>query len=90
MYEASRCYTADCNLVHRIIGAAKIYDDIQMERGRILEKLVIAEIEKKLKVKIQKSGLLLIPSQPILGASPGGIGCDFILEVKCTQLRKNC
>jgi len=59
-----------------------------MERGRKLEKLVIVEIEKEFKLKIGKSGLLLIPSLPILGASPDGIGSDFILEIKCPNSEK--
>lgn len=88
IYEASRCHTTEGNLVHRIIGAAKIYDNIYMERGRRLEKLVIAEIEKELKINTEKSGLLLIPSLPVLGASPDGIGCDFILEIKCSNSEK--
>lgn len=88
VYEASRCHTAEGSLVRRVIGAAKVYDNIHMERGRRLEKLVIAEIEKKLKLKIENSGLLLIPSLPILGASPDGVGCDFILEIKCPSSEK--
>lgn len=88
VYEASRCHTAEGSLVHRIIGAAKVYDNIHKERGRRLEKLIIAEIEKELKLKIEKSGLLLISSLPILGASPDGIGCDFILEIKCPSSEK--
>jgi len=28
IYEASRCHTAEGNLVHRIIGATKVYDNI--------------------------------------------------------------
>lgn len=88
VYEASRCHTAEGSLVHRIIGAAKEYDNIYMKRGRKLEKLVIAEIEKELKLKIEKSGILLIPSLPMLGASPYGIGSDFILEIKCPSSEK--
>lgn len=88
IYEASRCHTAEGSLVHRIIGATKIYDNIHMERGRRMEKLVIAEIEKQLKLKVEKSGILLIPSLPILGASPDGIGNNFILEVKCPSSEK--
>lgn len=54
IYEVSRCHTAEGNLVHRIIRATKVYDNIHMERGRKLEKLVIAEIEKEFKLKIGK------------------------------------
>lgn len=88
VYEASRCQTPDGNLIHRIIGAAKVYNTIQMQRGRKLEELVIAEIQKKLKLKIEKSGLLLLPSLPMLGASPDGIGLDYIVEIKCPSSEK--
>lgn len=54
IYESSRCQTVDGNLVHRIIGVAKVYDNKHMERGRKLEDAVIAEIEKTLKLQIKK------------------------------------
>ncbi|XP_076664263.1 uncharacterized protein LOC143375179 [Andrena cerasifolii] len=88
IYESSRCQTVDGNLVHRIIGVAKVYDNKHMERGRKLEDAVIAEIQKTLKLQIKKSGIILKPSIPVLGASPDSIGSDFILEIKCPSSEK--
>lgn len=88
VYEASRCQTANGSLLNRVIGAVKVFDNVHMKRGRELEELVIAEIVKKLKVTIEKSGLILIPSLPILGASPDGMGDYFVVEIKCPHSDK--
>lgn len=58
IHEASRCQTPDGSLVHRVIGATKVYDNIYMKRGRRLEEVVVARIEKNFKIKDKKSSLL--------------------------------
>ncbi|XP_043484808.1 uncharacterized protein LOC122512804 [Leptopilina heterotoma] len=88
IYEASRCKTPDGSLVKRIIGAAKTFDNMYMERGRKLEDQVIAELKKQLDVDIIETGLFLLPSRPIFGASPDGMGDDFVVEVKCPSSSK--
>ena len=89
VYEASRCKTVDETLVQRVIGASKMFDTIYMTRGREMEPLVLSEIAKKLNTRIEKCGLLLIPSFPMLGASPDGIGKDFVVEIKSPSSEEN-
>lgn len=88
LYEASRCRTPEGSLLKRIIGAAKVYDNIYMKRGRELEELIINAITKKMNLSIKKYGLLLIQYSPVLGASPDGLGSDFVLEVKFPSSKK--
>ena len=88
IFEASRCKTKNGSLVERIIGASKLYDNIYMERGRRIEPLVIAAVEQKLKIKINKSGFFLMLSYPMLDASPDGIGEDSVVEVKSPSSEK--
>lgn len=57
IHEASRCQTPDGSLVHPVIGAAKVYD-IYLKRGRRLEEIVVARIEKNFEIKDKKSSLL--------------------------------
>ena len=89
IYEASRCQTPEGSLVNRIIGIAKSYESKYMKRGTELEPQVISETEKMLNCKIERSGLHIIPSLPMLGASPDGICSEFIVEVKCPCSEKN-
>lgn len=88
VFEASRCRTPNGSLVNRIIGAAKVYNSVDMQRGKNLEEEVISEIEKILKLSINKCGMFLIPSLPMIGASPDGISSEFVLEVKCPSSEK--
>ncbi|XP_011859819.1 PREDICTED: uncharacterized protein LOC105557244, partial [Vollenhovia emeryi] len=81
--EAAHCKTSDGTLMRQIIGAADTFSTIHMKRGKILEEKVLAEVEKKMKLKCKRSGLILLPSFPILGASPDAVGDDFIIEIKC-------
>lgn len=82
LHEAARCKTADGSLVKQIIGAAKVYETTSMKRGKILEHQVFEELEKK-GYKINKCGFTIIQAHPIFGASPDGVGKDFIVEIKC-------
>lgn len=59
-----------------------------MKRGINLEPVVIAEVQKKLKLKINKCGLFLMPNLPMLRASADGITADFVAEVKCPSSEK--
>lgn len=87
LHEAAKCRTADGYLIKQIIGTAKVYDSLCMKRGRDLEDYVFKKLEEK-GYKIQKCGFMLIPSHPILGASPDGIADDFIVEIKCPISQK--
>uniref|UniRef100_A0A8D8X848 YqaJ viral recombinase domain-containing protein n=1 Tax=Cacopsylla melanoneura TaxID=428564 RepID=A0A8D8X848_9HEMI len=88
LYEASRCSTTEGSLVNAILGASKVKNNVAMERGIRLEKDVLKEVERKLRTKINRSGLILIPENPIFGASPDGISENAVFEVKCPVLRE--
>ena len=83
LYEAVQCHKSSGNLVHKIIGASKKFDNPHMARGKFLEDKVITVEEKHLSKPIQKCSLILMSVHPMLGASPDGIGDDFVVEVKC-------
>ncbi|KAL7293484.1 hypothetical protein TKK_0012931 [Trichogramma kaykai] len=83
LYEASKCSTGDGSLLNQIIGASKKFDSKFMERGRNLESDVMKTVESEIGKKIEKSGFIIIPEYPMIGASPDGIGDDFVVEVKC-------
>lgn len=83
LHEATRCRTPEGTFVERVIGAVKTTQTKTMKRGCTLETEVIATLQALLGSKIQKSGLLLSASHPVMGASPDGIGKDFVVEVKC-------
>lgn len=53
VYEMSVCKKSNGSLVNQIIGAAKKFTSIATTRGNKLEIFVLAEVEKKLKTKIQ-------------------------------------
>lgn len=83
IYEAAHCHTPDGSLVNEIIGASKAFQSNAMKRGKELEHKALVEIKKKEKLSYRRCGLFLLPSCPIIGASPDAIGSDFIIEVKC-------
>ncbi len=89
-YEATRCKTIDGSLVERVLGAKCIKDTVAMAYGRDLEKDVIKQVEKEMKIKISPCGFMTSPEIPVMGASPDGITDDFVIEVKCpmTEERK--
>ncbi|KAJ8670103.1 hypothetical protein QAD02_001362 [Eretmocerus hayati] len=87
--ESSRCKTPEGSLIDLIVGAAKIPDTLYMARCRNLESEVLSEVGKIYKITIKKVGFLLIPSLPMVGASPDGISDDFIVEVKCPAKAKS-
>ena len=82
LYEAAQCKTKDGSLVKQILGATKLYENQHMKRGKKLEKLVLKQLAAK-GYKIKKCGFKIVPSHPIFGASPDGIGENYILEIKC-------
>ncbi|KAI5722921.1 hypothetical protein M8J76_015751 [Diaphorina citri] len=81
IYEASRWLPRDLVLVSQILGAQKVKNNHAMERGRMLEPLVCAELEKV--KKKNHVGLALNREYPIFGASPDGVMGDSVLEIKC-------
>ena len=49
-----------------------------MERGRRLELEILKILEENLQTRLHRTGLLLNPNFPIIGASPDAIGEDFV------------
>ena len=71
-----------------MIGTAKVFDTQAVQRGRMLEKVVLEEALKQCKDNYRYFGLVLQSSHPIFGASPDGQGNDFVCEVKCPSTAK--
>lgn len=87
-YEAAHCNVLDGTLTQTILGARKLRDTEAMKRGRFLENQVLKEVEKINNIKINKCGLKLNSSYPIMGASPDGESYDYSIEVKCPKSAK--
>uniref|UniRef100_A0A8D8T824 YqaJ viral recombinase domain-containing protein n=1 Tax=Cacopsylla melanoneura TaxID=428564 RepID=A0A8D8T824_9HEMI len=85
----SRYTTSDGSLVNTILGATKVKDSVAMERGRRLEKAVLAVVSKNKQLKIKNIGLVLNDKLPIFGASPDGVSEEYVLEVKCPMSEKS-
>ncbi|XP_039311283.1 uncharacterized protein LOC120359056 [Solenopsis invicta] len=83
IYEVSHCKTPQGSLVEQIIGAFKIRDTDAMERGRRLEQEVVKILEENLQITLHRSGLLLNPNFPVIGASPDAVAENFVVEIKC-------
>jgi len=49
LYEAAHCKISDGSLVRTVIGAAKVFDTQEMQRGRILKKQILEEAMKQVK-----------------------------------------
>ena len=88
IYSAAHCKTATGTFVDQVIGVSKLRDTKAMERGRVLEKQVLGELEKKYGT-FQSSGLLLSKVEPLIGASPDAINEDFVVEIKCPSKEKH-
>ncbi|XP_046753088.1 uncharacterized protein LOC124416208 [Diprion similis] len=88
IYEMAHCKTKNGSLVEQVIGSSKIRDTEAMERGRRLEKEVIKLLKEMLKTNIEDCGLLVGARFPVIGASPDGVGDDFVVEIKCPMTRK--
>lgn len=85
LYEAAQCNT-DGSLVENILGGYKVPETKAIQRGRRLENRVLQVIQEKLGIQVEKSGFMLING--ILGASPDGVGEDFVVEIKCPASEK--
>ncbi|KAF4520569.1 hypothetical protein B566_EDAN011122 [Ephemera danica] len=83
LHEVAQCNTAYGTLVKLLLGATKIKDNKYLKRGRDLEPEVLNEVQKCLGARILKTGIVLHPDFPLLGASPDGVTKDFIIEIKC-------
>lgn len=88
IYETAHCKTERGTLVEQIIGASKIVETKAMLRGKKLEKKVLNILQQEVQIKLEDSGLLLNPEFPVIGASPDGIGPDFVVEIKCPTTPK--
>ncbi|KAJ8961935.1 hypothetical protein NQ317_003886 [Molorchus minor] len=81
--------TNDGTLISLILGG-KIPDTSSIKRGRVLEDEVRKTIERKLKKKNNKCGLILNSKYPMIAGSPDGIFEDGIIEIKCPISAKTC
>lgn len=87
-YDAAHCNVLDGTLTQTILGASKLRDTEAMKRGRFLESNVLREVEKINKIKINKCGLKLNSTHPIMGASPDGESSAYSIEIKCPTSEK--
>lgn len=56
----------------------------QLQYGRQMESVAIAQLECDYHLKVQPNGLFVDSEKPWLGASPDGlVGDDTIVEIKC-------
>jgi hypothetical protein len=79
---------ASNSFLHRLIGTIKLPDSVALARGRKLESSVLDKVCEKTGVHLKPCGLLLVPGNPVVGASPGGIGNDYVAEIKCPTSEK--
>lgn len=82
LYAAAKCKTKEGSLVKQILGASKMYQNAPMKRGKKLEKEILKQLAAK-GFRIKKCGFNVISTHPIFGASPDGIGEDYVVEIKC-------
>lgn len=83
LHEVAKCKTKDGSLVKQILGISKKYDNVFMQRGRSLEKKVIAQVAKTKKINIYPCGIIIKGELPFFGASSDGLSQDYVIEVKC-------
>lgn len=83
LYEMAVCKTASGSLVNQIIGVAKKFDSVAINRGKKLEKAVLMEVQKQLKTKIENSGFIILEEFGVVGASPDGVTANAVIEIKC-------
>lgn len=85
IFEARAGVKYNSNLFKRIMtrtGGAS-FTNAAIERGKRLEPRVLKVVEKKLDKTIKQCGLILNKNYPAFGASPDGIGDNFVVEIKC-------
>lgn len=85
-YNAAHCRTAEGALLNTILGR-KTPQTAAMKRGSELEDDVYLLVKNKLK-DVRKCGLFLSKKYPLFGASPDGIGKEYVLEIKCPSSEK--
>lgn len=83
VYEMAVCKKSSGSLVNQIIGVAKKFNTLAINRGKRLEKAVIKQVKKKLKANIRSCGFTILNKYGIIGASPDGMTDDAVVEVKC-------
>lgn len=89
IYEMAVCKTVSGSLVNQIIGVAKKFENLAMNRGKKLEKSVLIQVKKKLNVNIHNCGFIILKNYGIIGASPDGVTEDAVVEVKCPISEKS-
>lgn len=83
LYEMAVCKTSSGSLVNQVIGVAKKFNTLATNRGKKLEKAVIVEVKKQLKVNVKTCGFTILQKCAVIGASPDGMTEDAVIEVKC-------
>ncbi|KAL1446238.1 hypothetical protein WDU94_003678 [Cyamophila willieti] len=84
-YDVAHC-KVEGSLLNSILGE-KIKVSKQMKRGIDLEDKVFQLVKKKL-TDVRKCGIFLSEKYPLFGASPDGIGLDYVVEIKCPQIKQ--
>lgn len=72
-----------------VFGTEKFHPTLAMQRGLRIEDEVRQQFCKDRKRKVQLGHFLMSEELPLFGASPDGIGTDFILEIKSPSDNKN-
>jgi hypothetical protein len=89
--QAAACSTEEGrqNLASTILGGGGKFNPSEMMlRGLNIEDGVRAEFSKVTGLRVKKGSLVLDKCHPAFGASPDGVGKDFVLEIK-SPLNKN-
>ena len=83
VHEIAHCRTAGKSYIERLMGSKRQFLSVAMARGQRIEAEVRKIAEETLNIKVKNCGLYISAEMPIFGASPDGIGSDFVMEIKC-------
>ncbi|XP_059469761.1 uncharacterized protein LOC132193234 [Neocloeon triangulifer] len=86
-YEASR-WKRGSTLVRKVFGA-KFKPTEAMRRGLALEEKLRKQFARENNVKVSEGWLCLSAEYPLYGASPDGVGKNFIIEIKSPFRNEN-
>ncbi|XP_063384862.1 uncharacterized protein LOC134670968 [Cydia fagiglandana] len=81
IYEIAQCQTPNGCLVEQLLGGCKAPETKAIKRGKNLEKSVLNQLQQEINKDINETGFIIVDG--IFGASPDGIGDDFVVEIKC-------
>lgn len=73
------------SLKNKIRGSEKLPASKAMKRGLDIEDDVRRKFSRDKRRKVEPAHFFMTPELPLFGASPDGIGTDFLLEIKSPQ-----